>query len=140
MRLIAVRQLQRAIESIGMRPRQHRERAQSLRKPIRQRPRDTAAPVVADEMKAVFAIARCGDDRHRIVHQALDMIVRGIADVRPRAGRITALTRRNGAIAGGGKRFYLRAPAIHGLRKAVQQQHQRCTGFARDERVEGETG
>ncbi len=68
------------------------------------------------------------------------MIIGGVARVRPRARRIAPLARRDGAIARSRKCFYLRAPAMHGFRKAVQQQHQRCTGFARDERVKGETG
>ena len=101
LRLIAVGHLQRAVEGVGMRPRQHGERGQPLRIAIGQRPGDAAAPVVADEMKAAVAVAAGRDDRHRIVHQPVDVIIRGVAGVRPRARRIAALARRHRAIARG---------------------------------------
>jgi hypothetical protein len=94
---------------------------------------------VADEMKAAIAIAASCHDRHRIVRQAVDMIIGGIARVRPRARRIAALTRRHRAIARARKCCHLCAPAMHGFGKAVQQQHQRRTRFAGDEGVEGQS-
>jgi hypothetical protein len=84
-RLIAVGQLQRAIEGVGMRPRQHGERGQPRWKPVGERPGDAAAPVVTDQMETAVAIARCGDDRHRVVHQPVDMVIRGVGGIRPRA-------------------------------------------------------
>jgi len=93
---------------------------------------------MADQMEAALAVAAGGCDRHRVVHQPLDIVIRGIARVRPRAGRIAALARRHRAIAGIGQRFQLRAPAMHGLGKAVQQQHQRRISLAGNEGVEGE--
>ena len=55
-RLIAILHLQCAIEGVGMRPRQDGERRQPLRKTIGERPGNTAAPVVADEMKAAVTV------------------------------------------------------------------------------------
>ena len=140
LRLIAIGHQQRPVEGIGMRPRQHGERCDPLRKTIGQRPGNAAAPVVADQMEAAIAVAAGRNDRHRIVHQAFDMIIRGVIGVRPRAGRIAALARSHRAIAGGGEGGHLCAPAMHGFRKAVQQQHQRRPGFAADEGVERQTG
>ncbi len=90
-------------------------------------PGDAAAPVVTGEMKARVAISARGRDRHRVVHQAVDQVMRKFAGIRPGAGRIAALARRDGAIAHVAQRRDLRAPAVHRFRKAVQQQHQRCT-------------
>ena len=140
LRLIAIGHLQRAIEGIGMRPRQHGERRQPLRESIRERPRDAAAPIMADEMEAAVAIAAGGDNRHRVVHQAVDVIVRGVAGGRARSRRIAALARRNRAIARGGEGGHLRAPAVHGFGEAVQQQDQRGVRSAGGEGVEGEAG
>ena len=140
LRLIAARHLQGAVESVGMRPRQHRERRQLLRIFVGQRPADAAAPVVPGEMKAAVAMARGRHDRHRIVHQAVDVIIRGLSRIRPRARRIAALARRDRAIAGRRQRLDLRLPAPHRFRKAVQQQHQRRIGRTRDQGVEGEGG
>jgi hypothetical protein len=135
-RLIAIRHLQGAIESIGMRPRQHGQRRQPLRNAIGERPGDAAAPVMADEMEAGLTIAAGGNDGHRVVHQAIDVIVRRVVRVGPCAGRIAALARRHRAIAGGGEGGHLRAPAVHGFGKAVQQQHQRSVRGAGGEGVE----
>ena len=85
LRLFAVGHLQRAIEGVGMRPRQYGERGQPLRIAVGQRPGDAAAPVVAGEMKARVAIAAAADDRHRIVHQAVDVIVGGYSRASGRA-------------------------------------------------------
>jgi hypothetical protein len=95
---------------------------------------------VADQMKAALATAARRDDRHRVVHQPVDAIVRGVARVRPRTGRIAALARRHGAVARRRQCRHLRAPAVHRFGKAVQQQHQRRAGLAGDQRVEGEGG
>ena len=116
------------------------ERAHPVGHGARVRKRDRSAPVVADEMKALPAIARGRDNSHRIVHQPVDMIIGGVARVRPRARRVTALIGRHRAIARGRKCRHLRAPAMHGFRKAVQQQHQPRAGLAGDQRVKGETG
>ena len=107
---------------------------------VGQPPGDAAAPVVAGEMEACVAMAASRRDRHRVVHQAIDVVMRGLARIRPRARRIAALGRRYRAIAGIPQRLDLRAPAMHGLGKAVQQQHQRRAGFAGDESIEGEVG
>src|SRR5205814_8959702 len=93
--------LQGTVESIGMRPRQHGERCDPLRVSIGERPGDAAAPIMAGEMKAAVGMAAGGYDRHRVVHQAVDMIIGGVADVRPRAGRVTALARGDRAITRG---------------------------------------
>ena len=137
MRLIAVGHLQRAVEGVGMRPRQDGERGDALGIAVGQRPGDAAAPIMAGEMKARFAVTRGRDDRHRIVHQPVDVIARMIARIGPRAGRIAALARRHRAIAHVGQGGDLRVPAMHRFRKAVQQQHQRRAVLARDQRVEG---
>ena len=121
-----------------MRPRQDRERGDPLGVAIGERPGDAAAPIMAGQMKAPVGIATGRDDRHRIVHQAVDVIARKIVRVGPRARRIAALARRDGAIAHVGQRSDLRAPAMHRFRKAVQQQHQRRSLVARGQRVEGE--
>jgi len=55
-RLIAIGHCERAIEGVGMRPRQHGERRQPIGKAIGERPGDAAAPVVADQMEAAAAI------------------------------------------------------------------------------------
>ena len=95
---------------------------------------------MAGEMEARFAIA-CGlNDRHRIVHQPVDVIIGGVADIRPRARPSSRAGSALRAIAGLGQRFHLRAPAMHGFGKAVQQQHQRRARFAGGEGVEGEGG
>ena len=99
-------------------------------------PGDAAAPVVAGEMKTRLAIARGRHDRHRVVHQAVDQIVRKLARIRPGAGRIAALARRNGAIAHVAEAGDLRAPAVHRFRKAVQQQDQRRPGCAGGDGIE----
>ena len=91
-------------------------------------------------MKARLAITRCGHDRHRVVHQALDVVVGDVARIRPRARRIAALARRNGAIARRRKGGYLRAPAMHGFGEAVQEEDQWRAGIAGGEGVEGEGG
>jgi hypothetical protein len=57
MRLLAIQHLQRAIEGVGVGPRQHGQRRQPLRNAIRERPGNAAAPVVADEMEAAVGIA-----------------------------------------------------------------------------------
>ncbi len=101
-------------------------------------PGDAAAPVVAHEMKARLAIARGRRDRHGVVHQTVDQIVRKLARIRPRARRITALARRNGAIAHVTEAGDLRAPAMHRFRKAVQQQDQRRPRYAGGDGIEGE--
>ena len=123
-----------------MRPRQHGERSQPLRVAIGERPGDAAAPIVADQMKARVAVAAGRDDRHRVVHQAVDVIIGGVRDVGPRARRIAALARRHRAIARVRQRRHLRAPAMHRFRKAMQQQHQRRAGLAGGEGVEGQAG
>ena len=132
--------LQGTVESIGMRPRQHGERCDPLRVSIGERPGDAAAPIMAGEMKAFVAVAQGRNDRHRVVHQAVDVIMRRVARVGPGAFRIAALTWRDGAMAHVGERAHLRTPAVHRFRKAVQQQHQRRAGLARDQRVEDEGG
>jgi hypothetical protein len=91
-------------------------------------------------VKARLAITRCGHDRHRVVHQALDVVVGDVARIRPRARRIAALARRNGAIARRRKGGYLRAPAMHGFGEAVQEEDQWRAGIAGGEGVEGEGG
>jgi hypothetical protein len=91
-------------------------------------------------MKAAVAIAGRRDDRHRIVHQPLDMITGGVAGIRPRARQIAALARRNGAIARGCKGRHLRAPAMHGFGEAVEEQDQWRARFADGEGVEGQGG
>ena len=101
-------------------------------------PGDAAAPVVAHEMKARLAIARGRRDRHGVVHQAVDQIVRKLTRIRPGARRIAALARRNGAIAHVAESRDLRAPAMHRFRKAVQQQHQRRPGCAGGDGIEDE--
>jgi len=68
------------------------------------------------------------------------MIIRCVGGIRPRPGRITALARRDRAIARTRKRADLRAPAMHGFRETVQQQHQRRARCAGDEGVEGQAG
>jgi hypothetical protein len=93
---------------------------------------------MADKVKTRVAIACGRDDRDRVIHQAVSQIVRKLAWIRPRAGRVTALARRNGAITHIAERRDLGAPAMHRFGKAVQQQHQRRAGLARDEGVEGE--
>ena len=138
--LFAVRQRQRAVEGIGMRPRLDGQRREPLSVAIGKRPGDAAAPIMAHEVKALIAIARCGDDRHRIIHQPVHVIVGRIARIGPRGRRIAALARRDRAIAHVRKRRDLRPPAMEGLGKAMQQQHQRRTALARDEGVEGEIG
>ncbi len=101
-------------------------------------PGDAAAPIVAHEMKARLAIARGGCDRHGVVHQAVDQVMRKLTRIRPGARRIAALARRYGAIAHVAESRDLRAPAMHRFRKAVQQQHQRRPGRAGGDGVEDE--
>jgi hypothetical protein len=113
-----------------MRPRENGERGQPLVVAVGDAPGDAAAPVVANEMKARFAIARGRYDRHGVVHQAVDQIVRKLTRIRPGARRITALARRNGAIAHVAEAGDLRTPTMHRFRKAVQQQDQRRPGRA----------
>jgi hypothetical protein len=55
--LIAVDQLQRAVEGVGVRPRQDGERGQPRVMAVGEPPGDAAAPVMADQMKARVAIA-----------------------------------------------------------------------------------
>ena len=95
---------------------------------------------MSDQMKAPVAIAAGADDRHRIVHQPLDVIIRRLVWIRPRARRITALARRDGAIASLRQRFDLRVPAMHRFRKAMQQQHQWRAWSAGREGIEGQGG
>ena len=95
---------------------------------------------MADKVNAAVAITGGGDDCHRIVHQPVDMIIGAVADVRARARRITTLARRHRAITRIRQRRHLRAPAMHGFRKAVQQEHQRRPGLASGKGVEGEGG
>ena len=140
MRLVAIGHLQGAIEGVRMRPRQHRERRQPLREALGQRPGNAAAPVVPDEMEAAVAVAASGGDGHRVVHQAVDVIIGGVVWVGPRSGGIAALARSNRAITGGGEGGHLRAPAVHGFGEAVQQQHERRVRRAGGEGVEGEAG
>src|SRR5258705_8930733 len=89
-------------------------------------------------MKTLVAITKGCDDRPRIVHQAIDVIMRGIARIGPRACRIAALAWRDRAIAGITQRLDLRAPAMHRFGKAMQQQHQWRARRTGDEGVEGE--
>src|SRR5437660_12356380 len=95
-----------------MRPRENGERSQPLVMAVCDAPRDAAAPVVANEMKARLAIARGRHDRHGVVHQAVDQIVRKLTRIRPRARRIATLARCNGAIAHVAEASELRAPAM----------------------------
>ncbi len=55
-RLIAIGHCERAIEGVGMRPRQYSERRQPVRSAIGECPGDAAAPIVADQMEAAVAI------------------------------------------------------------------------------------
>ena len=52
--------------------------------PIGERPADAAAPIVAGEMKSPLAMTRGCRYRHRIVHQPVDVIIRGVVGIRPR--------------------------------------------------------
>jgi len=45
--LVAIRQEQRAVEGVRMRPRQHGERGEPVRVEVGERPGDAAAPIVA---------------------------------------------------------------------------------------------
>ena len=78
LRLLAVGHAKRAVERVRMRPRQDGERGDPLRITIGQCPGDAAAPVMAREMEAPLGVARGRDDRHRVVHQAVDVIARMI--------------------------------------------------------------
>ena len=138
LRLFGVGHLQRAIERVRMRARENGERRQPLMMAVGEAPGDAAAPVVADQMKTRIAIARGRHDRHRIVHQAVDQVMRKFARIRPRARRIAALARCYGAIAHVAEGGDLRAPAMHRFRKAVQQQDQRRAGRAGGDGIEGE--
>src|SRR5260370_15922427 len=55
-RLIAIGHCERAIEGVGMRPRQYSKRRQPVRSAIGERPCNAAAPVVADQMEAAVAV------------------------------------------------------------------------------------
>ena len=123
--LIAVRQRQRAVERVGVRARQHRQRGEALGITIGDAPGDAAAPVVADEMKAPAGVAAGGGDGHGVADELVEFVVRGVGGVGPRARRIAALARRDRAISGRGQRLDLRSPGVERFGKAVQQQHQR---------------
>ena len=74
-RLLAVRQRQRAVEGVRMRTRQHGQRGEALGITVGDAPGDAAAPVVADEMKARPAAAGRGD-RHGVVDQLVEFVIR----------------------------------------------------------------
>jgi hypothetical protein len=57
LRLLAVQHLQRAVEGIGMRPRQHGQRSDPVRIAVGEPPGDAAAPVVAGQMKAFVGMS-----------------------------------------------------------------------------------
>ena len=105
---------------------------------VGQRPGDAAAPIMAGEMKPFVAVTRRRDDRDGIVHQAVDVIARMIARIGASARRIAALARCDRPKTHVAERSSLRAPALHRFGKAVQQQHERRAGLARDQGVEGE--
>jgi len=127
-----------AVEGVGMRARQDGQRGKPLLEAVGKRPGDAAAPVVAGKMEAFAAVARRCDDRHRIIHQAVDVIARGIARIGARRCRVAALARGECAITHVGESDHLRAPAMHRFRKAMQQQHQRRTVISGGEHVEGQ--
>jgi hypothetical protein len=78
-----------------------------------------------DEMKSATAIAARAGDVHGVRNQQIEMVVHGIDAIRPGAGGIAALARRDGAIARGRERGELAAPHVEGFCEAVQQQHER---------------
>ena len=138
LRLFGVGHLQRAIEGVRVRAGENGEGGQPFMMAVGKAPGDAAAPVVADQMKPRIAIARGRHDRHRVVHQAVDQVMREFARVGPRARRIAALARCDSAVAHVAECRDLGAPAMHRVRKAVQQQHQRRTGLAGGDGVESE--
>jgi len=72
---------------------------------------------------AGFAAAQRADQRRDVGDQRCLVV---IAVARNFARRIAAKPWRHYAVAGGGERWHLVAPRFRGIRKAVQQQHQRA--------------
>ena len=119
--LFAVGELERAVEGIGMGARQHGKRGETARMAVGDAPGDAAAPIMPDQMKAAIGAAARGRDVHGVGKQVVELIVRAVARVGPRARRVAALARRHRAIAGGGQRRQLCAPHVERFRKAMQQ-------------------
>ena len=102
----------------------------------RHAPRHLSAPIVADQVEALAVVARGRGDLEGVVHQLVEGVVGQLGRIGPRARRIAALVGRHGAIARRGERRQRRAPAVSRFGKAVQQQHERTAGRARNIRRE----
>src|SRR3954466_6419316 len=124
MLLLAIWQSERAIECIWMRSRQDGERGEPLGVFVADAPRDAAAPIVADEMKA--RQPKSQRNPHRVINQLVEDVVIGVRGSRPRTRRIAPLTGSNRAIAGACERRDLVVPVMERLGKAMQQQHGRA--------------
>jgi hypothetical protein len=136
--LLAVGQCERAIEGVRVRARQHGERGEPFGIAVRHTPRDAAAPVVPDQMKAPPAGAARLHDRNYVGDQSIEVIVRGLTRIGPRGRRIAALARRNRAETGLRQRRELPAPRVQRLGKAVQQDDERAVRRPRDQCIEHE--
>src|SRR4051812_9860467 len=94
MRLLAIRHPERPGERRGVRARQHRQRGETLRMTIRDKPGEAAAPIMADQMKASLTMAGGVGDVEGIAGQPVDAIVVKVFRIGPRVDRIAALVGR----------------------------------------------
>ena len=136
MLLVAIGQRQRAVESIRMRARQDGERGEPLWIFVGDPPRDAAAPVVTDEMKAHKSELGC--NLHRIVAELVEDVIIGVRRIGPGARRVAALAGCDDAITGARQRRALRTPVMERFRKTVQQEYGRALLWPVDQHVEGE--
>ena len=87
---------ERAAEGVGVRARQHRERAE----PLRPRPAISQARLPPQSCptrwKRPRARPSAADEVERVADQDLDVVLRQVGRVRPRTGGIAALVRRRG--------------------------------------------
>jgi hypothetical protein len=128
---------QRAAKGVGVRARQHGERAQTFRVAGGDLPGEAASPVVPDQVEPARAVPHRRGQAERVPDQQFDVVVpRGVGRVGPRPGRIAALVRRDREVASLGQRRQLRVVEVPGDGEAVQREHQRRRGIAGDGHVE----